>query len=322
MPFFLIAAARLVRDLNRYRVYALLGVAATVLLLGTVAFSLTQHVSFGLALYWAVTTATTVGYGDVTPHNTAGRIVASLVMLGTIPIFGAVFALVAGATVISSMRRLFGMDSKLPTSDYTVVYGTHPVIPRVLDELERSGDAVVLVAPTAPAGLGEGHRFISGDPTDEAVVRGTHPERANRALIACEADADTLVVAVAIHSLAPQLEVFALTQSASVARALVELGVRHTLSSDELVGHTLAKSLETPQAGDVLLSLVDSDMYRMVETPVDAAFVSQPLSAARGRADVLVLGVARGDQIELGLADDPVLGPDDRLIVLQATGRP
>jgi voltage-gated potassium channel len=318
MPIFLIAAARLVRRLNRYRVYALLTLAATVLLAGAAAFSLTQHVSFGLALYWAVTTATTVGYGDVLPHNTAGRVVASLVMLGTIPVFGAVFALVASASVISAMRRIFGMDSSLPTSDFTVIYGTNPVLARVLEELQRAGDPVVLVASTAPAGLGEDAHFIAGDPTDETVIAHTHPERANRALIACDTDSDTLVVAVTIHSLAPQLEVFALTQSPSVARALGELGVRHTLSSDELVGHTLAKSLETPQAGDVLLSLVDSENYRMVETAVDAAFVSKPLSAARGRADVLVLGVSRNGKVELGLADDPVLGPDDRLIVLQS----
>jgi voltage-gated potassium channel len=32
-------------------------------------------------VYWAVTTITTVGYGDITPHTTAGRIVAAIVML-------------------------------------------------------------------------------------------------------------------------------------------------------------------------------------------------------------------------------------------------
>ena len=107
------------------------------------------------------------------------------------------------------------------------------------------------------------------------------PERASRALIACIEDADTMVVAVALHGMAPQLKKYALTQSPRVARALRELGVKHTLSSEELVGHTVAKSLETPEAGDLLLQLVDATGYRLDEQIVDDAMASQPLSQAR-----------------------------------------
>ncbi len=35
----------------------------------------------GLAFWWAIVTVTTVGYGDVVPTNTPGRIVASILML-------------------------------------------------------------------------------------------------------------------------------------------------------------------------------------------------------------------------------------------------
>jgi len=37
--------------------------------------------SLGLAYWWAITTVTTVGYGDVVPEDTSGRIVGSLLML-------------------------------------------------------------------------------------------------------------------------------------------------------------------------------------------------------------------------------------------------
>ena len=37
--------------------------------------------SIGLAYWWAVTTVTTVGYGDVVPESPGGRIVAAMLML-------------------------------------------------------------------------------------------------------------------------------------------------------------------------------------------------------------------------------------------------
>jgi voltage-gated potassium channel len=315
MPLFVIAYKRLSR-FPHYREALLIALAVAIVLVGAALFSMTQHISFGIAIYWAVTTATTVGYGDVTPHNTAGRIIASVVMLTTIPIVASVFALFAGAAVIRHVRRLLGMESPPPES-FTAVYGSHPIVPRVLQELQRAGDPIVLVASDKPAGLSDDVHFIAGDPTDAAVLRHSDPARANRALIACTSDADTLVIAVSIHSLAPQLEVFALTQAPAVARALTELGVTHTLASDELVGHTIAKSLETPTAGHLLLQLVDTESYRLVESAVAAELVSQPLSHARGRAGLLVLGIARDGEVDLGVNEDPVLAAEDRLIVLE-----
>jgi voltage-gated potassium channel len=103
-----------------------------------------------------------------------------------------------------------------------------------------------------------------------------------------------------------------------VARALNELGVKHTLATEELVGHTVAKSLETPEAGDLLLQLVETRGLRLEEMVVDAALNAQTLSSVRSTAGTLVLGIAHDGKVDLGVGDDPRLSTGDRLIVLRA----
>jgi voltage-gated potassium channel len=318
MPIFVLISQRLAR-LRQRRVWSLIAVAVLIILIGAGLFAVTQHDSYGLALYWAITTATTVGYGDVLPHNTVGRIIASAVMLTTIPIVGAIFGILAGASAANHIRRFLGMDIRLPDEPYTVIYGLDPVVPHVLTELCRRDTKVVLVAPEKPAGAPSDVICVTGDPTDERLIARTRPQDAELALIACEQDADTMVVAVTLHTLAPKLKIYALTDSTRIARALIDLGVDHTLSANELVGHTVAKSMETPEAGDLLLQLVDATSYRMEEQIVDEALASKTLSAARANPGMLILGIAHDGHVDLGIGEDPQLNTGDRLIVLHQT---
>ena len=51
--------------------------------------------SFGKAVWWSITTVTTVGYGDVYPVTNTGRVIAVLLMIGGISLVGVVTAALA-----------------------------------------------------------------------------------------------------------------------------------------------------------------------------------------------------------------------------------
>ncbi|HEY9315658.1 potassium channel family protein [Williamsia sp.] len=51
--------------------------------------------TFGEALWWSITTVTTVGYGDYAPVSATGRMIAVLLMLGGISLIGVVTATLA-----------------------------------------------------------------------------------------------------------------------------------------------------------------------------------------------------------------------------------
>ena len=60
--------------------------------------------SFGDAIWWALSTVSTVGYGDVVPVTIPGRTFAVMLMLGGIAIVGA-----ATATIVSAMNERIGL---------------------------------------------------------------------------------------------------------------------------------------------------------------------------------------------------------------------
>ena len=58
-----------------------------------------------LGFWWAVQTVTTVGYGDVVPNSTAGKIMASFMMLGGLSLLAIVTATVTSAFVTRAQAQ-------------------------------------------------------------------------------------------------------------------------------------------------------------------------------------------------------------------------
>ena len=305
---------------GRHVVILLLTTAAIVLAGGGL-FALTQSLPFTTGLYWAITTATTVGYGDVTPHNAVGRVVASILMLTTIPLLATVFALVTGAAAASGIRRILNMTTRFPEGTYRLVVGMNPTVPAILEELSQVGIPVVLAADVDAASVREDVHVVRGDPTDPATIRAAHPEGAEQALITGASDGDVLVSAVMVRKQAPNLTLTALTSSPSVREALRDLGVQQTVSTQELVARTLATSLETPHAGEMVAQLVEPGQHVLAEVEADGQTVGKALSAVRDERSGLVLGLVHDGRFTLGIGEDPVVAAGDRLLVAEPAHR-
>jgi voltage-gated potassium channel len=240
-------------------------------------------------------------------------------MLTAIPLLGATFALMTGAAAAAGIRRLLSMKVDFPSGSYRLVVGMHPSVPAIVDELLKAGDQVVLVADVDPSAVAEGVHVVQGDPTDDGTIRKAKPANAQHALVVAADDTDVLVSAVLLHEQAPDLPIAALTSSRPVAEALRAIGVEQTVSVDNLVAHTLAKSLESPHAGDLLLELVDSPKHKLEELKVESDAVGQKVSAVRCRDHTLVLGIVHAGKVDLALRDDPILAEGDRLLVARPT---
>lgn len=64
-----------------------------------------EYPTIGRGLWFALQTVTTVGYGDVTPKQSSGRIIATVVMLAGIGFLAVITASVTASLIESSRRR-------------------------------------------------------------------------------------------------------------------------------------------------------------------------------------------------------------------------
>ncbi len=73
------------RSSSRKIVVFLFSVLALATIMGTIMYLVEGEAngftSIPHSVYWAIVTLTTVGYGDITPHTTLGRFIASLIMI-------------------------------------------------------------------------------------------------------------------------------------------------------------------------------------------------------------------------------------------------
>jgi voltage-gated potassium channel len=92
---------RVQRAVQRRQVLPLLiGTTFSLTLIAAILMTLVDHSTFhtlGQGIWWAVQTLTTVGYGDILPQSTAGRVLAGLTML-----LGITFIAFLTATVTST----------------------------------------------------------------------------------------------------------------------------------------------------------------------------------------------------------------------------
>ena len=75
-------------------------------------------------MYWAIVTASTVGYGDKAPVRWAGRLVAALVIVVSLPMFAVFTAELASTLTVATLESQIGSEDDLRNKAVGVVQGT------------------------------------------------------------------------------------------------------------------------------------------------------------------------------------------------------
>ena len=87
-------------------------------------FSRTYFPGVFEGMYWALVTASTIGYGDKVPHRWSGRLVAAIVIIISLPLFGFFIAQLSSDLTMQQLRTSIHGPEDLPGKRVAVVQGS------------------------------------------------------------------------------------------------------------------------------------------------------------------------------------------------------
>ncbi len=241
---------------------ARIAVAALVVVfaVGTAGFMVIERWSFIDAAYMTVITLSTIGYSEVHPLDTAGRIFDMALIVGGVATgLYALSTLAEGALEqrifqnIVKERRMAREIGRL--ADHYIVCGYGRVGMSVATELAREGKPFVVIEQQpglVEACRAAGYDVVMGDATQDGVLLRAGVERAKGVVTALDSDAANLYITLSCRSLRASLFIVARASEESVEPKLVRAGANRVLCPYSLTGRRLAEMVIEPQMTDVV----------------------------------------------------------------------
>ncbi len=162
------------------------------------------------AIYFAVVSYSTVGYGDITPKTEIARLFTSSMILVGLSSFATAIAVYLGPFMEKRMKEIFSVFSKLDhVKGHYVICGHNAVSEYLVETFKKQGLDCVVVDPTLePAEVQDSKHvtYIKGDPTDRATLKSCSIRRSLAVLSTMNNDADNILIALTTNSIRQEKE--------------------------------------------------------------------------------------------------------------------
>ncbi|WP_100373870.1 potassium channel family protein [Bacillus sp. FJAT-45037] len=283
------------------------------------------------AVWWALVTVSTVGYGDFVPHTTIGRILGIILIFSGVGFMTLFFTSLAAQT-ISSVNAFREGTLTYMGVEHIIIIGWNERSRHAIDNLNKMKPQsnIVLIDDTLeelPPGFKQLH-FVKGNSTEDATLKQANIGLASSVLITSQhygnefsADASSILSTLAVKSQHPEVytivEILTKQQLPNAKRA----GADEIIESTNLTGSVLTNSLLFHHLSDVIDDLLTFDKKNQLKyVPIIEEQVGQHFSAILSslyKEGELLIGVKRADDVLLHPQSDMKLEEHDLLILIK-----
>lgn len=294
---------RYLRTLARNPVIRVFALILFVALMGGIAVAFLEeragHQDFhsiSEALWWAVVTMTTVGYGDITPQSGGSRILAVMIMFTGISLISFLTGSIASVAVARRLRSNQGLTA-IKVKDHIIICGWHHKIESVLDafltaeDQVRSDQVLVLVNEEPEDAMqalknqyGYTHiKYIRGDYTHEKILRQANLEYARAVVLlptelptGGASDEKTILACLTIKTINPKVQVVAYVHDQSSINHVKRANADNVVLSDNFGSFIIASHVLRPGIPQAAEELLDSkSTHHVIRVPIPQGLIGR-----------------------------------------------
>ena len=258
------------------------------------------------AVYWAIVTMGTVGYGDIVPVTTEGMVVAMILI-----IFGvAIIAFLTSIIVSSFQSKLIELKESRTFADvdklenYIVICGYGRVGEVVAKMLHEDGYKLVIIDNDAAKIKLAQQRGLIGIVADasKSKILGSLGvgKRAEQIICATNRDELNVFITLTARSLSKHIIIIARVIKNTHKKKYFLAGANYAFSADETIGLMGAQYIDQPisyAALDEMLTENTGVVFDMITIHEHSCFVNKPISTlALHEKRLLLFGVLRKEE--------------------------
>jgi voltage-gated potassium channel len=312
----------------RARLLTGFGIFAALIAFGTGGYMIIERWSFFDALFMTVTTVTTVGYREVRPLDTGGRIFTIFLVLfgvGTAFYLLTTFVALVIEGDLSSALGVTRMKSRIDQlSGHHILCGYGRVGEEIARELSDRKMSFVVVEnnpETLQRAVDAGHLVIEGDAASDEILQQAGVMRARTLLAASDSDSGNTYITLTAKALNPDVFVVARAGKRESEARVRRAGANRVISPYTLSGRRMALSALQPNVVDFMDTLAvgrsTGQILAEVEVTDRSGLAGRTIHDIFHASHVTILGVQRVDgELLVGPRDDTVVGAGDRVMVV------
>jgi voltage-gated potassium channel len=293
----------------------------------------------GDAVWYAVVTLTTVGYGDFYPVSGPGQIVGVVFVLSSLGVLGVLIGKVADLFATYREHHRLGHHG-LDETGHIVLFGWNDSTARIVEQLQGLGRPIVVVTHER-SHVNTIHERFSEDVfplysefDDPKWLDRVNLRQAHRVLLNVDSDTDTLIHLLNLRKHFPDADFVVAVRNEELRETFQNAGVAKVVSSDTNAAHLIASVIFEPDvarfAQELIATAHDGDEFDLQQYMVESGSriadmtygdLFRSLHEARR---VLPVGLSKADGDETSLLklpeDEVIINAGDTLVLI-ARGR-